>query len=1307
MLCAGMHLHGQVFTRMEDAVGFGFSTETQGVAVADYDQDHYLDVFIVVNAPFNNQDPGSWSKLFVNKRNGTFSEVTASSGLGTGAADLGEQRGASWGDFNNDGFPDLMLVCEYGVQLFENLGDGTFEDRTDSAGIYADRPCSFNSGLWWDYDNDGLLDIFLSGHNSCTNNTAYRNTGNGTFVNVSGDLGLDIDGFSYMTLPLDVNSDGWTDLYTAVDYGINQLFVSDSGRGFSDQAAAFKLNSPGNDMGLTIGDYNQDGRFDLYCTDINANSLFRRDSGQVFTDVGQGNGVRSTDWSWDTRFADFDNDTDEDIFLVNGYQTAPFRNTYFKNLLMEEGGGFSDQSVSSGLGALLLSESFSCFDYDNDGDLDILVSVETPGEKPAFYNNDLIGTGETTGSNWIKFSLVCSSSNRSGFGSVIEIRYRGQGQKQYYHGVGLYSQSILPVHFGLDTVTSVDTLIVNWPAGGSDTVTALEANRHYEITEGGEVVLVEAPVIKKRGCMDPNSCSYDPEATIADSTLCTYLPAGQISGAVVTGMLVTETYTYNGVDGDVHFWEVENGTILEGQGTRTVKVRWGIAGFGKLSVHEAGDCYGETVSMAIPIRIEKRSPDHSLARIWNEALLEAIRGDYARPTVHARNLFHTAVALYDAWAVYDEVAVPFLLGNRVGDYTCDFEGFDSGDASEADCNTTLSYAAYRLLMHRFRDSPEADESLGRFGIIMDQLGYDTTVTTTDYSNGDPAALGNYIAEQIILFGLQDGAREETGYDNAFYEPLNPPLAPVQPGNPDLVDPNRWQPLELEAFIDQSGHLIEGKTPPFLSPEWGWVTAFCMGDDVASMVGDYLVFHDPGPPPHLDEPATREDYQWGFSMVSTWGSHLDPSDSVLWDISPASIGNVNIDLLPTAFGDYPSFYKPEGGDIGTGHALNPHTGEPYEEQLVFRGDYTRVLAEFWADGPDSETPPGHWFTLLNYVNDHPLTVKKYEGRGEMLDPLEWDVKAYFTLGGTMHDVAVASWSVKGAYDYIRPISAIRHMADLGQCTDNTLESYHEEGLPLVDGLIEVVEEGDELSGELNEHVGKIKVYSWKGHKYIEDPEVDQAGVGWILAEEWWPYQRPSFVTPPFAGYVSGHSTYSRAAAEIMTMLTGDAFFPGGYGEFLAPRNEFLVFEEGPSMDVRLRWATYRDASDQCSLSRIWGGIHPPMDDLNGRRMGEKIGRTAFAFARSYFYPSGMDPASARQALPGGIYPNPVKPGGLLHVKQTMEGQSFVLVDLQGRSRMLQVRSFDPGSGTSILEMGDIAPGVYVLVSGSVSLRLMVE
>jgi hypothetical protein len=306
---------------------------------------------------------------------------------------------------------------------------------------------------------------------------------------------------------------------------------------------------------------------------------------------------------------------------------------------------------------------------------------------------------------------------------------------------------------------------------------------------------------------------------------------------------------------------------------------------------------------------------------------------------------------------------------------------------------------------------------------------------------------------------------------------------------------------------------------------------------------------------------------------------------MWDISPASLGNMN--NLPTDINDYPQFYNLlAGGDASQGHAINPATGVPYEPQLVKRSDYARVLAEFWADGPDSETPPGHWFTILNYVNDHPDLEKRFGGTGSVLDDLEWDVKAYFILGGAMHDCAISAWGIKGYYDYIRPISAIRAMADLGQSSDENSPSYHIGGLPLIPGHIELVTPADTLVDFEGSDLNKIKLYSWRGPDYINNPETDVAGVGWILAENWWPYQRPSFVTPPFAGYISGHSTYSRGAAEVLALLTGDPFFPGGMGEFEVKKDEFLVFEEGPSADFTLQWATYQDASDQTSLSMIF-------------------------------------------------------------------------------------------------------------------------
>ncbi len=611
---------------------------------------------------------------------------------------------------------------------------------------------------------------------------------------------------------------------------------------------------------------------------------------------------------------------------------------------------------------------------------------------------------------------------------------------------------------------------------------------------------------------------------------------------------------------------------------------------------------------------------HSIARQWNEVLLEAIRNDLARPTVHARNLFHISAGMYDSWVVYYEnQGRSYFLENPAFEIECGFDDFPFNGNPESGIEETISYMTYRLLIHRFEGSPGEQTSYFKADSLMEKLGYATGFTSTDYSEGSSAALGNYIASCIINYGLEDESNEENDYANIAYESANEPLIVDLPGNPDITDANRWQPLTLEVFIDQAGNIIPGSTPDFLSPEWGSVLPFALdSEDVTTYMRDgfsYYVAHDPGAPPYLGT-ETDEYYKWGFSLVSAWSSHLDPTDGIVWDISPKSIGNIT--SYPVVFEDYPDFYDFEnGGDGSTGRAMNPITSSPYAEQLVPRGDYARVLAEFWADGPDSETPPGHWYTILNYVSDHELVVKKLGGNGPELSDLEWDVKAYFALGGAMHDAAICAWGIKGWYDYIRPISSIRFMADKGQSSDPEKSSYHEDGISLVDGFIELVEEGDPLAGVSNENVGKIKVKAWRGPAFINNEETDVAGVDWILAEDWVPYQRPSFVTPPFAGYVSGHSTYSSAAATVLTALTGSEYFPGGLGEFEAKANEFLVFEDGPSVDIVLQWATYQDAADQCSLSRIWGGIHPPADDIPGRVIGLSIGQEAFDLAQQYF------------------------------------------------------------------------------------------
>jgi Putative metal-binding motif len=615
---------------------------------------------------------------------------------------------------------------------------------------------------------------------------------------------------------------------------------------------------------------------------------------------------------------------------------------------------------------------------------------------------------------------------------------------------------------------------------------------------------------------------------------------------------------------------------------------------------------------------------HSVARRWNEALLASIRRDFARPPVHARNLFHCSIALYDAWAVYEDSSRTYFLGKTLGEFSCPFAGTAAVADKRAAQEMAMSYACFRLLRHRFLQSPGAAQSLASYNALMFQLGYDITNNSTDYQSGDPAALGNYLASQLIAYGMQDGSNEVNNYNNQYYEPVNPSLVISQPGNPAIVDLNRWQPITLNIFIDQSGNVIPLNTPPFQSPEWGQLAPFALqaNDRTTYSRGGhpYQVYLDPGPPPYmdtLDGGGRSEEYAWNFALTLAWSAQLSPDDEVIWDISPGGLGRIS--HLPTTFEEYQTFYDILSGATPTvGHAANPVTGQPYSPQWVPRGDYTRVLAEFWADGPDSETPPGHWFTILNYVNDRPELQRRFNGQGPLLDSLEWDVKAYLLLGGAMHDAAITAWGIKGWYDYVRPVSAVRAMAARGQRSDPLLPSFDPAGLPLIAGRIELVGSADPLAGSNGEHTGKIKVYAWRGPQAADESPDEIAGVGWILAENWWPFQRASFVTPPFAGYISGHSTYSRAAAEVLSSLTGDPFFPGGMGEFIAPAATYLDAERGPSVPVHLQWATYTDASDQCSLSRIWGGIHPPVDDIPGRVAGIAIADRAFRHARQIFY-----------------------------------------------------------------------------------------
>ncbi len=569
--------------------------------------------------------------------------------------------------------------------------------------------------------------------------------------------------------------------------------------------------------------------------------------------------------------------------------------------------------------------------------------------------------------------------------------------------------------------------------------------------------------------------------------------------------------------------------------------------------------------------------ERSVARAWNEQMLAAIRLDSPRPTVHARTLFHVSTAMYDAWAAYD----PFAGAHLVDESTA------AQEIGPTDRQTAVSYAAYRVLLSRFSVSPGAATSLAAFQACMQDLGLDPANNST--SGNSAIAIGNRIGAAIIAHGLQDGSNQQGSYQGTFV-PVNTPMPVASPGTGGVANINSWQPLIPPGAAGAQS---------FLTPHWRDVVPFAM-----TRSGADVPYADPGPPALIGgvgDTQVRAD----IVEVIRNSSQLDPADSAMVNASPRVRGN-----------------NPLGTNSGSGHAVNPMTGLAYADNLVKRGDWTRVLSEFWADGPRSSRPPGHWNEIANVVSDHPSNVQRFGGRGPLLGNLEWDLKLYLMLNGAMHDNAIATWEVKRAYGASRPITLIREMATRGQSSSPTLPSYHVNGLPLESGLIELVTPASSAPGQRHAHlaagIGKIAIRAWAGHP--AQPATQAGGSAWILGESWIPYQPRTFVTPPFPGYTSGHSGFSRAAAEVLTAMTGSPYFPGGLGEAAAAtggQGFALNFEFGPSAPLRLQWATYFDAADEAGISRIYGGIHPAFDDFPGRVIGRSVGLTAITRARSLF------------------------------------------------------------------------------------------
>jgi hypothetical protein len=586
----------------------------------------------------------------------------------------------------------------------------------------------------------------------------------------------------------------------------------------------------------------------------------------------------------------------------------------------------------------------------------------------------------------------------------------------------------------------------------------------------------------------------------------------------------------------------------------------------ELAVADAG-ADGDAAPPAVcPQSVIDVAANKSAARRWDEQMLASIRRDLPRPTVHARNLFHVSAAMWDAWAAYDTTAKGVFVKEK---QTATDVGLARAEA--------VSYAAYRVLLDRYTKAVGGPIDVACYRAVMQAMGYDPDDATD--TGTTPRALGNRIGEAIALFGATDGSDQALSYaDPSPYKPVNPPLVVDDPGA-TLVDANLWQPLNLAVAQTQNGIILPAGVQTYIGSQWGGVTPFAM-----TRSSDQVPWHDAGPAPTVGDAMNAY-----LEEVLARSSELDPSDGVTMDASPGAYGNNTL-----------------GANDGVGRALNPITNQPYAPNVLPRADFGRAMAEFWADGPNSETPPGHWNVIANLVADSPNFGFQLYGTGAPLDALAWDVHVYLALNGAVHDAAITAWDLKRRSTSVRPISLIRWMGQNGT-------------LPTIPGLIEPITDASCAPGQRHEHLalykGQIAIRAWRGDP--SDRKSQVAGVDWIRAVDWMPYQRRTFVTPAFPGFISGHSTFSRAAAEVLVTLTGSPYFPGGFAEYVLPKDQWLTFERGPSSDVHLQWATYYDASDQAGQSRIWGGIHITADDFAGRKLGSLVGTDAVTLAGKYF------------------------------------------------------------------------------------------
>jgi hypothetical protein len=510
-----------------------FTSGGAAAAVGDYDNDGFDDIFVT------DSDAGKLNHLYHNNGNMTFTDVAEEAGVAGGNDPMSIVSDALWFDYDNDGREDL-LVARFGTPLlYHNEGNGKFKDVTASSGL--DKKFGNTIAvIAFDYDNDGYLDLLFGNYfkpvnlfelkdphvlpNDLDNAingggvTLWRNTGHGSFVDVTDKAGL--GKHTGWTLDIghgDFNNDGWQDVYLACDYGTDRIFFNNGDGTFRDATEKSIGFDTKKGMNVDVADYDNDGWLDIYVTNITdeymkeCNMLWHNNHDGTFTDVAKETGTCATLWGWAAKFGDFDNDGWPDLFVVNGLRSAGKENyiPVLMNMIITPGIDFSDVGNWPNIGDMTWSgyqkkklfrnvsgqgfreisaqagvdndrdgRGIAMGDFNNDGRLDLF---QTNADQPA-----LLYQGATEGAgNWIQFQLTGVQSNRDAIGARIKLTAGGLTQiREIDGGNGYAGQSMRRAHFGIGTATRVEEVEIHWPSGKVDKIASPAINSINQVVEG-------------------------------------------------------------------------------------------------------------------------------------------------------------------------------------------------------------------------------------------------------------------------------------------------------------------------------------------------------------------------------------------------------------------------------------------------------------------------------------------------------------------------------------------------------------------------------------------------------------------------------------------------------------------------------------------------------------------------------------------------------------------------------------------------------------------------------------------------------